>query len=142
MLRDREPCVREAHAALEEKAAKRVRPAKTTVDFRVQRADENQTEGRQCAQMPKHVKPGRPPINHDVTWALFSQSTNESGQSPQSVNGKAGIEASTRADFYAFPNGPINLARVRGKDDGLVPARDEFPGKERDLKFRAARSAL
>ena len=62
MLRNRESGVRKAHAALEEKAAKRIRPAKTTVDFGVQRTDEDESEGRQLRAVGTVCK-ARPSIH-------------------------------------------------------------------------------
>jgi hypothetical protein len=142
MLRNRESGVRKAHTALEEKAAKWIRPAKPPVDFGIQRAYEDESEVDQRAQLAKKVKPGCPSINQDVFGLFRPQNANEARQSAHAVGGKTGIEPSAGTNSYAFPNDSVGLTGVRGKDNGLVPARSEFPRKEGDLKFRSARGSL
>ena len=139
---DRESTVRQAHAALEKKAAKRIGPAKSAVDLGVQRTDENESEPRHCAQQAQDVKPGGPSIDNDVVGPLRPQHPDQAWQSAQRVEGESGIEGSAGADTDSFPSDSVGLAGVRGDDDDFVPARNEFFRKERNLKFCSAGSAL
>jgi hypothetical protein len=92
--------------------------------------------------LAKKVKPGCPSINQDVFGLFRPQKANETRQSAHGVGGKTGIEPSAGTNSYALPNDSVDLTGVRGKDDGLVPARSEFSRKEGDLKFRSARGSL
>ena len=139
---DRESTVRQAHAALEKKAAKRIGPAKSAVDLGVQRTDEDQSEPRHCAQQAEDVKPGGPSIDNDVVGPLRAQYPDQAWQGAQRVEGESGIEGSAGAHTDSLPGDSVGLACVRGDDDDFVPARNEFFRKERNLKFCSAGSAL
>ena len=140
-LGDGMPRIAAAQGEFEQSAGHRMLAPVFAVDLGVERAGEIQTVTEQRTPEPQDEEPRGPAHDDDPVRFLLAQHAEDARQRREHLRHASGVEIPRIAQPHALQHLSVGLARVAAGDDHLVSAPGQFARQQRDLQFRAARSA-